>query len=55
MFKYLEDGRKYVLTQKGYDVSPERVRHERKVGEPVKGFETCVPESWILKGYVTEE
>lgn len=54
MYKYLEDGRKYILTQKGYDESPEHVRHERKVGEPVTGFETHVPESWVSKGYVME-
>lgn len=54
MYKYLENGKRFILTQIGYDATPDRVKPERKVGEPVKGFETRVPESWVLKGYVTE-
>lgn len=52
MNKYLDDGRKFVLTNKGYERTPDNVKHERKVGEPIKGFETKVPFSWLRKGYV---
>lgn len=37
----------------GYAATPDHVRHERKVGVPIKGFENRVPVSWIEKGYVT--
>lgn len=52
MNKYLDDGRKYVLTKKGYEHTPEKIRNEREIGEPIKGFETKVPYSWLKKGYV---
>lgn len=47
-------GKKFVLTEKGYEKTPDRVKSERKVGDPIKGFETSVPVSWIQKGYVVE-
>ncbi len=47
-------GKRFVLTKKGFDKTPAEVKGERKVGEPVKGFETSVPVSWIEKGYVEE-
>ena len=52
MNKYLDDGRKFVLKNKGYEHTQNNVKHERKVGEPIKGFETKVPSSWLRKGYV---
>lgn len=52
MNKYLDDGRKFVLTKKGYECTPDNVKHERKVGEPIKGFETKVPFLWLKKEYV---
>ena len=47
-------GKRFVLTEKGYDKTPDHVKHERKIGEPIKGFETSVPVSWIHNGYVVE-
>lgn len=49
-----QKGKKFVLTKKGYEATPDEVKHERKVGETVKGFEESVPISWIDKGYVEE-
>lgn len=51
-FTYTEPGFVFVCTQKGYDKTPDRVKHERAPGKPVKGYEYCVPTSWIKKGYV---
>lgn len=48
-------GKKFVLTEKGYKRTPDKVKPERKVGEPLKGFEVSVPASWIEKGYVIEK
>lgn len=49
-----QEGKIFVLTGKGYEKTPDHVKRERKIGEPVKGFETSVPVSWIQKGYVVE-
>lgn len=49
-----QKGKKFVLTEKGYEKTPDHVKSERKIGEPVKGFETSVPVTWIQKGYVVE-
>ena len=49
-----QKGKKFVLTEKGYKKTPDRVKCERKIGETVKGFETSVPVTWIQKGYVVE-
>ena len=55
MFKNAQSGRQFLLTEYGYQETPDHVKHEREVGKPVKGFETRVPVSWIEKGYVKEE
>lgn len=47
-------GKRFVLTVKGYHMTPNSVKHEREVGDPVKGFETSVPATWLQKGYVEE-
>lgn len=52
-----EKGKQFVLTQKGYLASPDKVKPEREVGKPVfpnLGFDTSVPISWITNGYVEE-
>lgn len=48
-------GKQFVLTEKGYNRTPDHVKRERKVGGPVKGFETSVPMTWVEKGYVEEK
>ena len=48
-------GYQWVLTEKGFATTPKDVRRERKVGSPVKGFERCVPGSWVINGWVREE
>lgn len=51
------EGKKFVLTQKGYDATPDHIKPEREVGKPVfpsLGFTERVPASWIKKGYVEE-
>lgn len=42
------------LQKKGYEQTPCRVKHEREIGKPVKGFEYRVPVSWIKNGYVEQ-
>lgn len=49
-----DPGKRFVLTKKGYNKTPEAVKKERKIGESVKGYEQSVPASWIKKGYVRE-
>lgn len=49
-----EKGNIFVLTKKGYSKTPDKVKHERKIGKPIKGFEHTVPASWYEKGYVEE-
>lgn len=44
----------FVLTETGYNKTPDIIKHERQIGNPLKGFETKVPISWIEKGYVIE-
>ena len=45
----------FVLTQTGYDATPDHIKHERKIGKPVSNiFRTHVPSSWVKKGYVAE-
>lgn len=52
---YAEKGKHFVLTQKGYDATPDHIKQERKIGEPVFEFyKTKVPASWMKKGYVEE-
>ena len=48
-------GKHFVLTQKGYDVTPDHIKPKREVGKPVfLDFDTRVPTSWIEKGWVEE-
>lgn len=47
-------GKHFVLTSEGYKHTPDRVKPERAVGKPVRGYEHFVPQSWIDKGYVEE-
>ena len=55
ILNYLADeGKHFVLTKYGYENSPSHVKHERKVNEPVKGFEFKVPYSWVSRGLVKE-
>lgn len=53
--KYAENGKQFVLTEYGYNKTPDSVKHEREIGKPVKGFETSVPATWVEKGYVIEK
>ena len=52
MFKEAFKGFVFVLTEKGYECTPEAVKPERAVGKPVKGYEHRVPEGWLSKEYV---
>lgn len=54
MFKIASSGNIFVLTQAGYDRTPDKIKSERAVGEPLRGYEDKVPASWIRKGYVEE-
>lgn len=49
-----DPGKRFVLTEHGYSQTPESIKRERKIGEPVKGYEQSVPVSWIKKRYVKE-
>lgn len=49
-----DQGKRFILTGYGYKKTPEDVKAERKIGEPVRGFEQRVPVSWVRKGYVKE-
>lgn len=53
--KMAAEGKRFVLTEKGYEKTPDKVKLERKVGESIKGYENSVPVSWIEKGYVIEQ
>lgn len=54
MFLNAANGNYFGLTDHGYDCTPDKVKPEREVGKPVKGFERKVPVSWVEKGYVVE-
>ena len=47
-----ENGEIFVVTQKGYDKTPDSVKPEREIGKPIRNFEKQVPISWIEKGWV---
>lgn len=49
-----DEGCAFVLTAKGYQSTPDAVKPERTIGEPVPGFAKKVPHSWIEKCYVEE-
>lgn len=55
MYKSAQEGNIFVLTQKGYEATPDRVKKEREVGQPLKGYAQDVPASWINEGYVEEK
>lgn len=50
-----DPGKRFMLTEHGYNQTPEGVKRERKIGEPVRGYEQSVPVSWVKKGYVEED
>ena len=50
-----ENGKMFVLTEYGYQKTPDHVKPERAVGKPIKNFETSVPVEWVEKGYVIEK
>lgn len=54
-YKNAKAGNIFLLTKKGFERTPDKVKQERKTGSPVKGFEYNVPISWIDKRYVEEE
>lgn len=31
-----QEGKIFILTEKGYEKTPWRVKHERKIGDPIK-------------------
>ena len=43
----------FVLTEKGYNATP-HLKKERKIGEPLKGFEKRVSNTWLNNGWVEE-
>ena len=49
-----KEGNHFVVTEKGYECTPDDIKDERAVGKPVTGFEDKVPQSWVDKGYVVE-
>lgn len=53
--KNAKKGNIFLLTKKGYEITPDKVKPERKIGEPVKGYEYSVPLSWVEKGLVEEK
>lgn len=53
-FKMAEKGKQFVLTQKGYDRTPEHIKHERAVGKPVHNYKEYAPVRWVEKGWVKE-
>ena len=54
MYRNAEGGKRFLLTEEGYEHTPDEVNPERAVGEPVRGFETHVPASWVDNGWVKE-
>lgn len=52
--KSAEKGNIFVITKKGYEQTPCRVKTEREIGKPIREFEYKVPQSWIEKGYVEQ-
>lgn len=54
MYQEAEEGNMFVLTPYGMECTPEKIRAERAVDAPVKGYEHRVPVSWVEKGYVRE-
>jgi len=44
----------FVITDFGYEETPDDMKHERTVGKPLNGYEFHVPYHWLKKGYVEE-
>ena len=44
----------FVCTEHGFECTPDDVKPERAVGQPIPLFDCIVPASWIEKGYVVE-
>ena len=56
--KTARKGYQWVLTQRGYLATPDKIKFERTIGKPVfpnLGFNESVPSSWVDKGYVEEK
>jgi hypothetical protein len=49
-----DEGKQFVLTEHGYRQTPQSVKPERAIGQPIKGHETSVPKLWVGKHYVVE-
>ena len=47
-------GNHFVLTQKGYEDTPDKLKSEREIGKPVYEFEESVPTLWLQRGWVKE-
>lgn len=56
-YKMARFGYEWVLTQRGYDKTPDEIQPYRAVGTPVWAwsiYTDSVPVSWVAKGYVEE-
>lgn len=51
---HADDGCIFVVTPAGYERTLDHIKPERAVGKPIQNFETCVPISWVEKGWVEE-
>ena len=51
---HADEGKRLVLTSLGYEATADRVKPERAIGEPVKGYEKSVPKLWYDKGWIEE-
>ena len=51
---YAEVDNQFVLTEAGYEKTPDSVRSKRKVGKPIRHFEKIVPALWVSEGWVIE-
>ena len=47
-------GNHFVLTEKGYEDTPDKLKSAREIGKPVYGFEESVPILWLQRGWVKE-
>lgn len=50
-----DDGKVFILTEKGYKATPDKIKFQRKIGKPLKGYEDKVPNSWVENGWVRQE
>lgn len=49
---HAKPGHKFVLTQIGFEIGNVRAKYDDSY--PNRQYHTCVPESWLTKGYVCE-